>query len=192
MAQPKLEITQLLKRHSQGEADALTELLPKVYEQLKRIAANKMKTENSGHTLQPTALVHEAFLRISSGEPVDWKDRVHFFAVAAQVMRRVLVDHARGKNAEKRGGGLHKTPFDENLHSGTPLEDGEILVLDELLVGLERVAPRQAKVVELRYFGGLTAEEMAPLLGCSVDTAKREWRKAKLWLFHAAQSQPKP
>jgi RNA polymerase sigma-70 factor, ECF subfamily len=190
--QAKSKITLLLERHSKGEAEALEELLPQVYQHLKRIAVNKMKSESSGHTLQPTALVHEAFLRIASGEPVEWKDRVHFFAVAAQVMRRVLVDHARAKKAEKRGGVLQKTPFDENMHSAKGLDDGEILALDELLQTLSVQSERQAKIVELRYFGGMTSEEIAAALDCSVDTVKRDWRKAKLWLFHAAQEDKKP
>lgn len=188
MAPQRTGITNLLERHRAGDEDALAELLPQVYEELKRIAVGKMRHESSGHSLQPTALVHEAFVRIASGQKIEWQNRVHFFAVAAQIMRRILVDHARGKHAVKRGGAMPKTPFDENLHGGAEMDDGQLLALNEALDSLAAKAPRQAKIVELRFFGGLSNEEIAAALDVSVDTVKRDWRKAKLWLFEAASS----
>ena len=178
MSQPKTEITQLLKRHSNGEADALEELLPKVYEQLKRIAANKMKSENSGHTLQPTALVHEAYMRLVDQYNVDWRNRSQFMGVAARMMRRVLVNHAQAKGAAKRDQDEAIVEF-PRIFDNQPVD---VLALDIALDKLKLIDPLQERIVELRFFAGLTVDEVAGLLDMSESTVNREWAVAKLWL----------
>lgn len=178
-------LTKLLKDFGRGDSEALQSIFPQVHEHLRRIAVKYMNRENSGHTLQPTALVHEAFLRLVEGKQVDWQDRTHFFAVAARMMRRILTDHAKAKRAEKRGGGGIRISFDEKMHGGaTPPDEGDdLLALDEALNLLKLHNERQAQVVELRYFGGLSIEETAECLQASPATIKRDWNSAKLWLF---------
>lgn len=174
-------ITALLDEWSRGNARALDQLLPLVYQELRGIAKRQLRREREGHTLQPTALVHEAYLRLVDQRQVDWRSRAHFFGVAAQVMRRILVDDARRHNASKRGHGAQRVSIDEALE--TPGGDEiSVLALDAALGRLEAIDRGLAKIVELRAFGGLTVEEAAQVLMVSVSTAKREWRTAKAWL----------
>jgi RNA polymerase sigma factor (TIGR02999 family) len=176
------EVTRLLIRLTDGDGDVLGELLPLVYDELRRLAANYLRRERPGHTLQPTALVHEAYLRMVDQSQVHWQNRAHFLGVAAQMMRRILVDHARGQKAEKRGGEMQKLSLDENIDvSGERAAD--LVALDEALQRLAEFDPQKARVVELRFFGGLSVEETAEVLGVSAPTVKRQWRMAKAWLY---------
>jgi RNA polymerase sigma factor (TIGR02999 family) len=166
------EVTRLLIRLTDGDGDVLGELLPLGY----------LRRERPGHTLQPTALVHEAYLRMVDQSQVRWQNRAHFLGVAAQMMRRILVDHARGQRAEKRGGEVQKLSLDENIDvSGERAAD--LVALDEALQRLAEFDPQKARVVELRFFGGLSVEETAEVLGVSAPTVKRQWRMAKAWLY---------
>jgi len=175
------DVTALLSEWGRGNANALNELLPLVYAELRRIAARQLRDERVGHTLQPTALVHEVYLRLIDQRHVDWRDRAHFFGVAAQVMRRILVDHARRHRASKRGDGLPSVSIDQAKEPIAP--DGiPVLALDHALDRLAGLDEGLARVVELRAFGGLTIEEAACVLKVSPTTAKREWRTAKAWL----------
>ena len=175
------DITGLLDDWGRGDRHALDRLLPVIYAELRRIAARQLRLEREGHTLQPTALVHEAYLRLVEQRSVDWQSRAHFFGVAAQVMRRVLVDHARMRNYQKRGGKLAHVELDEAATLATE-QAAELVALDEALDALARLDPRKSRVVELRYFGGLSAEETAEVLGVSEVTVLREWGRAKAWL----------
>jgi RNA polymerase sigma-70 factor (ECF subfamily) len=167
-----------------GDPVAREELVARIYEDLRKLAASRMDSERADHTLQPTALAHEAFLRMIDQEHVDLRSRTHFLALAATMMRRVLVDHARARRAEKRGGSRRSAPLDEEL--GVQWQDPtEILALDEALIGLARAQPRQARVVELRFFGGLGLDETAQELGVSRETVKLDWRFARAWLNRA-------
>ncbi|HEX7316817.1 MAG TPA: sigma-70 family RNA polymerase sigma factor [Pyrinomonadaceae bacterium] len=178
------EITKLLADWHAGDADALERLAPLVYAELRRIARRQMGREREGHTLQATALVNEAYLRLAGGEALALQDRAHFYAVCAQVMRHVLVDHARGHARDKRGGGAPHVPLDEAANAAARDSD-QLVALDEALRGLEEVDPRKARVVALRYFAGLGIEETAEVLGISPTTVRREWRRAKAWLYRA-------
>ena len=174
------DITQLLHAWSSGDQESLESVLPLVYDELRRLAAAKMGGERGDHTLQPTALVHEAFLRLAQLHRIRWRDRGHFFGSAAQIMRRVLVDHARKHRAAKRGAGREL-----RLGKGIVLSDeqaDEIAVLDDALHDLERLDPRQSRVVELRYFGGFSVPETAEALSISAATVKRDWSVARAWL----------
>jgi RNA polymerase sigma factor (TIGR02999 family) len=175
------DVTVLLAEMRGGRKDALDRLLPLVYGELRRLAAHYMKDERPGHTLQPTALVHEAFLRLA-GQQTDWRNRAQFMGIAGQLMRRILVDHARKRKAAKRGGPL--VTLNEAIGKpGTYVTHSEeILAVDEALTRLERVDPQQARIVELRYFGGLSPEEVAAALEVSLRTVEREWSTAKAWL----------
>jgi RNA polymerase sigma-70 factor, ECF subfamily len=175
------EITGLLHRWRLGDPDAANQLMELVYGDLHRIAAREMRREHSEHTLQTTAVLHEAYLRLFQSEPVAWKDRAHFYAVAAQQLRRVLLDHARRAHSEKRGGGIVKLSLLESDVAALNLDE-RLVALDEALVRLEELDPRAAKIVELRYFGGLTEADAAEVLGISVATLKRDWDFAKTWL----------
>ena len=175
------EITGLLGRWRLGDLKAANQLMELVYADLHRIAAREMRREHGEHTLQTTAVLHEAYLRIFRSEPVDWKDRAHFYAVAAQQLRRVLLDHARRTHSEKRGGSIVKLSLLES-DSGALGLDERLLALDEALTRLEDLDPRAAKVVELRFFGGLTESDAAEVIGISVATLKRDWDFAKTWL----------
>jgi RNA polymerase sigma-70 factor, ECF subfamily len=184
VSQPGKDLTTLLREFGRGDSAAIEKIYPQVYDHLHRLAIRFMSRENKGHTLQPTALVHEAFLKLVEGKQVDWQDRTHFFAVAARMMRRILTDHAKAKRAEKRGGGAVKVSFEENLHAAPAPDSGEdLLALDEALETLKELNERQAQVIELRYFGGLSIEETAECLKTSPATIKRDWNSAKLWLF---------
>ncbi len=175
-------VTRLLERWSGGDRAALDELMPLVYDELRRLAGNYLRRERPGHTLQPTALVHEAYMRMVDQTRVQWQNRAHFFGVAAQMMRRILVDHARANAAEKRGGELQKIALDENIDvSGE--SDKNLVALDDALNRLAELDPQKSRIVELRFFGGLTAEETAEAMGVSVPTVKRQWRMAKAWLY---------
>jgi RNA polymerase sigma factor (TIGR02999 family) len=166
-----------------GEPDAFDQLVPLVHAELRRLAQRYMQQEGRGHTLQPTALVNEAYLRLIDLKRIHWQGRTHFFAMAARVMRRILVDAARARKNDKRGRGFRKVSFDEALLvSNEPAQD--LVALDEALHALETVHPRKSRVVELRFFGGLSIEETADALHMSADTVKRDWRYAKLWLLH--------
>jgi RNA polymerase sigma factor (TIGR02999 family) len=174
------EVTAALADGKLGRSDALDRLFPLVYAELRRIAGQQMRRERAGHTLQPTALVHEAFLRLADQNPAGWQNRAQFFAVAAQVMRRLLVDHARRRRALKRG--VPVTLNEQILQAGTVTLAEEILAVDQILNRLAELDARQARVVELRYFGGLSVEEAAQTLGIAPRTVKLDWAMAKSWL----------
>ena len=175
------DVTRLLHEYKNGDKTVLDELFPLVYAELRRLAANKLNGERDDHTLQATALVHEAYLRLINQHSADWTNRAHFFGLAAEMMRRILVNHALERKRLKRGGGETKLALDEAV---TFAEEREIdlVRLDEVLNELAEFAPRQAKIVELKFFGGLTNEESAESLNISPETVKRDWRVAKLWL----------
>ena len=181
--EPRRNVTELLQAWSGGDRAALDELLPHVQDELRGIARLQMRRERADHTLQPTALVNEAYLRLVNQNRVRWQDRAHFFAVAAQKMRRILVDHARKRGAEKRGGGEILVALDEGIDPGTPPEDVNVVALDEALEELAVLDERQSRVVEMRFFGGVTLKETAEALGVSPATVKRDWQTAKAWLF---------
>ena len=177
------DVSALLRAWSDGDQDALLALTPIVYEELHRLARHYMRGERSGHSLQATALVNEAYMRLADYTRMHWQDRAHFFAVSAQVMRRILVDHARRRNV-KRGRGAQHVSL-EDVVVVAPAEDAEtdLVALDEALVGLTRIDPRKAQIVEMRFFGGLTVEEIGEVLKVSPGTIKRDWRAAKAWLY---------
>jgi RNA polymerase sigma-70 factor (ECF subfamily) len=180
MAEPAGEVTRLLGELSRGRREVEADLIPLIYHELRRLAAAQMKRERPGHTLQPTALVHEAYLRLA-GQHADWQNRAHFFAVAAQAMRRVLLDYARQRHAGKRGSQGQQITLEDGLAvTSGPLD--EVLAVDECLTRLAAIDPRQARLVELRFFAGLSVEESAQALGVSEITAKRDWASAKAWL----------
>jgi RNA polymerase sigma-70 factor, ECF subfamily len=181
-------VTQLLERWSSGERDAAEQVLPLVYEELRRIALRQLRQEREDHTLQATAIVHEAYLHLSEHGGCRWPSRAHFFAFAAHLIRRILVDYARNRNRAKRGGGLTKMTLCE-VADLTLEKSPDLVALDEALTSLEKVDPRMATVVELRFFAGLTVEETAGQLGISSETVGREWRRAKAWLYSALQAQ---
>jgi RNA polymerase sigma factor (TIGR02999 family) len=176
------DVTQLLLAWGQGEETALDKLTTLVYQELHRIAQRYMGGQRPGHTLQTTALVNEAYLKLVDYDRVQWRDRAHFFAVSAQVMRRILVDSARARNTQKRGGKAQELTLDEALVMSKP-PGQELLDLDEALKNLAAFDPRKERVVELRFFGGLTVKETAEVLKVSPDTVMRDWRLAKMWLL---------
>ncbi len=176
------EITKLLIKLSNGNRDAVDQLLPLIYDELKRLAGNYLRRERSGHTLQPTALVHEAYLKLVDINQVNWQNRAHFMGVAANQMRRILIDYARQHNAEKRGNEFQIVGLDENIDKAAE-QSLELVALDDALNELAKVDAVKAKIVELRYFGGLTTEETAEVLGVSPITVKRHWRMTKAWLY---------
>ena len=178
---PREQISQLLRAWAGRDPAARDALVPIVYDELHRLAHHYMRTERAGHTLQTTALVNEAYLRLVDVDRLEWRDRAHFFAMAATMMRRILVDHARGHARDKRGGGVIMTSLDENVAAAAP--DVDVLALDAALEKLGQLDERQARLVELRYFAGLTIEEAAEALQISTGTVKREWTIAKAWLY---------
>jgi RNA polymerase sigma factor (TIGR02999 family) len=182
------EATILLDALAQGKEHAAEELLPLVYEELRRLAAAHMARELPGHTLQPTALVHEAWLRLVAGTESRWKDRAYFFAAAAQAMRRILVEHARRKAAARHGGGQKRVDI-EGLELAEAMPDQKILLIDDALAQLEKEYPERARVVVLKYFGGMTNPEVAETLGLSERTVNRHWLCAKTWLSQRIQAQ---
>ena len=173
------DVTRLLRQLRSGDQDAAGKLISAVYSELRQVAARAMRHERPGHTLQPTALVHEAFLKLTGSAGVEWRDRAHFFGVAARLMREILVDYARQKGAAKRGG-VRITLDDSLLIAEDRLADA--LAIDEAVKHLEALDPRQGQIVELRFFGGLSVEEVAEVLKISTPTVKREWQSAKAWL----------
>ncbi len=183
MPAPPGEITQLLLEWSKGDTGALDRLMPLVYEELRQLARRYMAGERPGHTLQTTALINEAYLRLIDHKEMQWQNRAHFFGVAAQAMRRILVDHARTRDAAKRGGGAPKASLEDA--AVVPERPAELIALDEALTDLATIDPRKSQVVELRYFGGLSVEETAEVLGVSPVTVMRDWSTAKAWLLRA-------
>jgi RNA polymerase sigma-70 factor, ECF subfamily len=188
MEQKTHEVTRMLSALSSGNQDVVSELVPLLYNELRRLAASYLRRERSNHTLQPTALVHEAYLRLVDQKDVHWQNRGHFIAVAAQLMRRILVDHARGHQAGKRGGPLPKLSLDQAIVYSQE-RAGELVCLDEVLSRFAEIDPQAARIVELRVFGGLTVEETAGLLGISPATVKRDWSMAKAWLAREIQKE---
>ena len=176
-------VTRLLNDWSDGDSTALDQLMPILYDELRSLAAHYLRCERADHTLQPTALVHEAYFRLVDQNDVQWQSRAHFFGVAAQMMRRVLIDHAKPHRRAKRGGGLLKVELDQA--AGLSEEQAvEVLALDDALDALARIDPRKSKIVELRYFGGPSVEETAEVLGVSPNTVMRDWALAKAWLYN--------
>lgn len=176
------DVTSLLADWRSGDKEALDRLLPLVYGELRRLAEAYLRRERPGHTLQPTALVNEAYLRLVGQQQVEWQSRAHFFGIAAQMMRRILVDHARAQNAGKRGGGLQRVTLDSSFDAEERREV-DLLALDEALESLSKLDPRQSRIVELRFFVGLTLEETAEVIGVAPITVRREWNLAKAWLY---------
>ena len=190
MVSPR-DVTALLGDWSRGDRTALDQLLPLVYAELRRVAARQLRNERADHTLQPTALVHEVYMRLVDQRQVDWQNRAHFFGVSAQVMRRILVDHARRHGATKRGEGVRCLSLDEA--SDVAASNGmPVLELDHALERLETIDAELARIVELRAFGGLTIEEAAHVLGVSPSTTKRDWRTAKAWLNRELGAEVRP
>jgi RNA polymerase sigma-70 factor (ECF subfamily) len=175
------DVTRLLKAWGNGDAAALQALAPLVYGELRHMAHRYMRKENPGNTLQTTALVNEAYLRLVDADSVDWRDRAHFFAVSSQMMRRILVDAARARTSDKRGGGIARMPLNESI-DGMEDRSGELIALDDALDALEKLDPRKAKVIEMRFFGGLSAAETAAVLGISEPSVLRDWKLARAWL----------
>ena len=178
------EVTELLIKWSKGDKAALDELMPVIHSELRRLARRYMARERPGHTLQTTALINEAYVRLVDQQGVEWQDRAHFFAVAAQIMRHILVDHARKYQSEKRGAGLQKIALDD-VAVANQERASELIALDEALDALAALDPRQSQIVELRFFGGLTVEETAEVMKLAPITVMREWRLAKAWLRDA-------
>jgi RNA polymerase sigma factor (TIGR02999 family) len=176
----RAEVTTLLRAWGEGDRSALDRLVPLVYNELHRRAQNYLARERPDHTLQPTALVHEAFLRLVEVDGVRWQDRAHFFAISARIMRRILVDTARTRRADKRAGGEWRVTFAEDL--ATVERDQELVRLDDALDALAKLDERKARVIELRFFGGLTVDEAAEVLSISADSVHRDWKLAKAWL----------
>ncbi len=175
-------MTHLLEEWSGGDESALGELIPLVEKELRRLAHHYMSRERAGHTLQTTALINEAYLRLAHGSKIHFQNRAHFFAIAANLMRQIMVDHARARQSAKRGGEFQKVSLDQAAMVGSE-RAAELIALDEAMEELARVAPRQARVVELRYFGGLSLEETAAVLKVHQNTVSNDWREAKAWLY---------
>jgi RNA polymerase sigma-70 factor (ECF subfamily) len=185
------DVTQILKRASDGDDSAVNRLIPLVYDELRALAESYLQTERPDHTLQATALVHEAYVRLIKQEDVEWQNRAHFFAVAAQAIRRILVDHARGHQRAKRGGDRKRVCLDEN-EVITEERELDLLALDEAMEKLAGLNERQSRIVELRFFGGLTAKEVAEVLGISSRTVDGDWAMARAWLRRELRCGPQP
>lgn len=183
-----VNVTRLLKDAQSGNEMALNELFPLVYDELRKLASIRMNAERENHTLQPTALVHEVYMRLIDQHSVDWGNRLHFFSLASEMMRRILVTHAIAKKTEKRGGEFIHLELDEAI-SFAKNNAVDFADLDDALSELEKFAPRQAKVVEMRFFGGLTIEEVAKTMNLDERTIKRDWRSAKAWLFEKLKNE---
>jgi RNA polymerase sigma factor (TIGR02999 family) len=175
-------ITEMLRQWSGGKTEVMDDLLPLIYEELRRRAAAYLRRERPNHTLQPTALVHEAYLRLIDQRQDNWASRDHFFAIAAQAMRRILVDHARGRHRQKRGGSNEDLPLEDALLAAADESNVDLIALDEAMKRLAKLDPQQERIVELRYFGGLSLDEAANALSISRATAARDWQVAKAWL----------
>ena len=179
---PHADVTRLLVKLSSGDRSAIDHLMPLVYDELRRIAGAHLRRERPGHTLQSTALVHEAYLKLIDQRDVAWQNRAHFFGLASQMIRRILVDHARGHHAAKRGAGAPRLSLDEAI-GVAGARDLDVIALDDSLHALARIDPDQSRLVELRFFGGLTIEETSEVMGVSPATVSREWNAARAWLF---------
>jgi RNA polymerase sigma factor (TIGR02999 family) len=175
-------LTDLLIRWRSGDQEALQSLMPLVYDEMRRLAHGYLRRERPGHTLQSTALVHEAFVRLTGNAPPQWEDRSHFFGIAAHLMRQILVEYARSRNAGKRGGAVLKLAID-NVEEPSARPDLDIVALDDALKDLARIDFQQSRVVELRFFSGLSIEDTAQVLGISESTVKRDWNTARVWLY---------
>lgn len=175
-------VTRLLIDLSNGKRDVVDRLLPLIYDELKRVAASYLRRERSDHTLQPTALVNEAYMKMVDITQVSWQNKAHFIGVAANQMRRILVDHARQHNAQKRGGDFHILTLNDEIDAADE-QSADLIALDDALTELARMDPVKAKIVELRYFGGLSTDETAEVLGVSAITIKRHWKMTKAWLY---------
>jgi RNA polymerase sigma factor (TIGR02999 family) len=180
-------VTELLSRWNDGDIEARDALIPLVYDELRRVAKKNLAGQRSDHTLQATALVHEAYLRLVNRKAANWQGRTHFFALAAQMMRQILVDHARMHNAEKRGGGALTLVLEDDV-AGKPEMNLDLIGLDKAMKQLASLDSRQSQIVELRFFGGLSIEEAARVVDISPATAKREWATARVWLHHAMET----
>lgn len=180
---PAADVTQMLIELTEGNREVVNEILPLIYAELRRLAGSYLRRERASHTLQPTALVHEAYMKLIDQKNVKWQNRAHFFGIAAQIMRRILMDYARKHKAEKRGGDGENVALEEGFIIIESEKSAELLALDEALENLSKVDETKAKIVELRYFGGLSVEETAEVLGVSEITVKRHWRMAKAWLY---------
>ena len=189
MGKPAGELTELLAAYGNGRREVLDELLPVVYAELRRIAANYLARERADHTLQPTALVHEAYLRLVNQRNVDWRNRAQFYGLAAQMMRRILVNHAEARQAQKRGDGAGKVPLDEFTISFQE-QNLDVLALHEAMNELAHLDEQKSKIVELKFFGGLTTEEIAEVTGLSIRSVEREWAFARAWLYKALFTTP--
>jgi len=181
MSADSTEINFLLDQYRDGQTEGFEKLMALVYDDLRKLAAWQLQSERPDHTLQPTALVHEVYLKLAGQNPIEWRNKAHFFALAAQVMRHILVDYARTRQREKRGGAQTKIALDDALNISSP-SDSELIALDEALNALAEKDPRKSLIVELRYFGGLSIEETAEALGVSTTTVRREWTIVKAWL----------
>ena len=179
-------ITELLIGYGKGDRSALDEMLPLVYSELKRLAAHYLRQERPEHTLQTTALVHEAYLRLVKQQNVDWKNRAQFLGIAAEMMRRILVNHARDRSADKRGGGAERVSLSLAIESGRQI-DIDLIALDDALTELATMDPRKSQVVEMKFFGGMTTEETAEILKVSTATIERDWTVARAWLFRSVE-----
>jgi RNA polymerase sigma-70 factor (ECF subfamily) len=179
--EPAHDVTLLLKRYSNGDQDALAELIPQIYEELRRLASSYLRSERVDHTLQTTALVHEAYLRLVDQRQVEWSNRNHFFGVAAQMMRRILVDHARKHTSQKRGGSFARISLEQAAVFSRE-RPRELIAVDELLTRLASLDPQGSRIVELRFFAGLSLEETAEVTGLSTAKVRREWGAVKAWL----------
>ena len=180
------DVTQLLLAWSNGDKEALNRLIPLVYVELHRLAARYMRREDPGHTLQTTALVNEAYCRLIEQKDVRWQNRAHFYGISAQLMRRILVDHARSRRRAKRGGAAEKISLDETAVIPQP-QSSQMILLDDALTHLAEFDPQKSRIVELKFFGGLTTEEIAEVEQLSIRMIEREWRKARAWLYDAMQ-----
>lgn len=184
-------VTVLLARARSGDSSALADVFPLIYDELRRLAQAQLRREPDGHTLSPTALVHEAYMRLIDYSRTEWAGRAHFLAVASTAMRRILVDHARGQRSLKRGGALRRVSIDD-VELGTEDRAELLIAIDEGLARLKEIDARQAQVVECRFFGGMTEEETAEALGIGLRTVKRDWAKAKSWLHREIGAEPAP
>ena len=184
MQNQQSQLTMLLNDYSKGNKGALSSILPLVYNELRKISSKYLRDEHRNHTFQTTELVHEAFLKLVGNEKISWESRAHFFGIAANSMRQILVDHARKRNAVKRGNGKANLPLESDVLEVSEQTDDQILALDEALKKLETVEERSSRIVELRFFSGLTIEETAEVLNVSPATVKRDWNFAKAWLYN--------
>jgi RNA polymerase sigma factor (TIGR02999 family) len=182
--EPSSSITKLLFRWREGDQDALQQLMPLVYDELRRLAHHYLRKERSDHTLQSTALVHEAYLRLAGEKPPEWQNRAHFFGIAANIMRRILVEHARGRKAAKRGGDDYHLILDDAIAFLNPI-NLDVLALDRALSELAELDAQQSRIVELRFFAGLSIEDTSEVMGISSATVKRDWVTARAWLYRA-------